>query len=387
MPRQEVEETMCNSTKDKSSKSDGVEKSKYKVISTNQDAGIIPTLAVTLWLGWMSILIYTTIFLLFFASTNTIMICLTICILSILLPRDFPYSLGTRIGNCIMLQAEKYFGLTTTIEDYEALELYASQNKALIFAIEPHDVLPYSVFAFNPCLKRLPGHVGEKNAGLMTSAVFNIPIIKVSYLNFLSRLFCLFTFVNVGHSSNPCYMLSFPKIQQQVYSWVGGQPVDRKTFKARLQRSESLAFVPGGVQEVTLMDPAKPDDILMYLRSRKGFIKMALQHGSPIVPVFVFHLDGSYNYWLPRGRLLAQVSRKIGFVPLFFTGRFGIPFFIPKPKKLHVVCGKPIEVPLEEEVSPESVDKYHSIFLQEFTALYDRHKHDAGYSKRKLVIV
>eukprot|EP00590_Aulacoseira_subarctica_P007840 CAMPEP_0172425482 /NCGR_PEP_ID=MMETSP1064-20121228/32268_1 /TAXON_ID=202472 /ORGANISM="Aulacoseira subarctica , Strain CCAP 1002/5" /LENGTH=57 /DNA_ID=CAMNT_0013168387 /DNA_START=96 /DNA_END=266 /DNA_ORIENTATION=+ len=56
-----------------------------------------------------------------------------------------------------MTQAEKYFGLTATIEDYEALQTYSSQNKPVIFAVEPHDVLPYGVFAFNPGLKYFPG--------------------------------------------------------------------------------------------------------------------------------------------------------------------------------------------------------------------------------------
>lgn len=184
------------------------------------------------------------------------------------------------------------------------------------------------------------------------------------------------------------------KNEKHVYSWVGGEPVDAKTFRSKLARSESLGFIPGGIQEILMMDPMRPDDILMYLKNRKGFIKIALQYGSPVVPVFIFNLDGSYNWWFPRSnKFVAKISRTIGFVPLLFTGRFGIPFFIPKPQKLHVVCGKPIDVPLMSSVSAAeediqlNVDKYHALFCQEMIALYDRHKVAAGYELRKLVVV
>ena len=68
--------------------------------------------------------------------------------------------------------------------------------------------LPYAVFAFNPTLRRLPGKVGEDGCCLMTSAVFNIPFLR------------------------------------QVYSWVKGFPVDKRTFLGRLHRGESFAFTP-----------------------------------------------------------------------------------------------------------------------------------------------
>jgi hypothetical protein len=121
---------------------------------------------------------------------------------------------------------------------------------------------------------------------------------------------------------------------------------------------------------------------------------MDLEYGAPIVPVFIFYLDGRYDWWFPgENTFLEGLSRKIGFVPLLFTGRFDIPFFIPKPKQLHLVCGKAIEVPLmpstttSQEELQLSVDKYHALFCQEMLKLYDRHKMEAGNSNRKLLVV
>jgi hypothetical protein len=152
-----------------------------KVRSVTQNAGLIPTIAVVFWLGWMSILIYSSLYFFFFSSRSGAQAFLLVCMTSVLLPRKFPGVMGVKIGNWLMAQAERYFGLTTTIEDYEALEEYSSRGKAVIFAVEPHDVLPYGVFAFNPSLKIFPGKVGNTSSVLMTSAVFNIPFIKVLF--------------------------------------------------------------------------------------------------------------------------------------------------------------------------------------------------------------
>ncbi|KAL7521598.1 hypothetical protein ACHAWX_006278 [Stephanocyclus meneghinianus] len=280
------------------------------------------------------------------------MVIIGMCVASLILPAEFPGRMGFLLGNWMMRGAEKYFGLKTVIEDEENLLSYARRNKACIFAFNPHDMLPYAVFAFSPALRRLPGKLGEDGCCLMTSAIFNVPFLR------------------------------------HVYSWVKSLPVDKRTFLGRLKRGESFAFVPGGVQEVILLDPKKPDDVVLFLRNRKGFVKLALSTGSPIVPVFGFNLDGSYGYWFPRHPLIEKFSRTIGFLPLVFWGRWFVPFGIPKPKRIHVVIGPAIDVPIMgDDLAQEVIDKYHSIFLEELEALYERHKHDAGYGERKLRIV
>jgi 2-acylglycerol O-acyltransferase 2 len=243
-------------------------------------------------------------------------------------------------------------GLKTIIEDEQNLLSHSSQNKALIFAFNPHDILPYAVFAFSPFLRRLPGKLNDDGACLMTSAIFNIPFMR------------------------------------QVYSWTSALPVDKRTFLGRLNRGESFAFVPGGVQEVIMLDPNRPEDVVLFLKNRKGFVKLALSTGSPIVPVFGFNLDGSYGYWFPRHPYIEKLARSIGFLPLVFWGRWFVPFGIPRPKRISVVIGPAIDVPkFGEEVNQDVIDKYHDIFLKELEALFERHKHEAGYGERKLKIV
>lgn len=321
--------------------------SKWKVHETPQDCGVIPTIAVSLWLGWNGIVLCLVLYAIIFATSLGRTLIFGLMALSLLLPPDFPGKAGHNFGDWIMLRAEQYFGLKTIIEDEEGLMKHSS-DKAIIYAFSPHDILPFGVFAFNPILNRVPG--GSSMHCLMTSVIFNIPFLK------------------------------------HVYTWVKAKPVDKKTFMGRLHKNKSFTFCPGGVQEVILLDPQKPDDLVLFLQNRKGFIKLALSTGSPIVPVFGFNLDGTFGYWFPRGALIEKLSRMIGFLPMIYWGRFGIPFGIPHPKRLTIVVGSPIDVPKMEEVTNEKIDEYHQLFVDELINLFERHKHREGYGKKRLKI-
>lgn len=319
--------------------------SQWKVTETPQDCGFINSFAITLWLGWNGITLCLVLYAIFLASSIERAVLLGLMILSLLMPPDFP-AIGHKLGDWITLRAEQYFGLKTIIEDEEGLLKYS--GKAIIYAFSPHDMLPFGIFSFNPILNRIPG--GSTMHCLMTSAIFNIPFLK------------------------------------QVYTWMKGKPVDKKTFVARLHKNKSFIFCPGGVQEVILLDPRKPDDLVLFLQNRKGFIKLALQTGSPIVPVFGFHLDGTFGYWFPRGAWIERLSRAIGFLPLFYWGRFRIPFGIPYPKKLTIVVGSPIDIPKTDEITNEKIDEYHKLFVEELMKLFERHKHSEGYGNKRLKI-
>lgn len=322
-----------------------------KVHCTPQDCSFVPTLAVTLWLGWNGGLILLLIYLVFLATPLQRNVIIGILTLSSLLPASFPKKLGTKFGGWVAHNAIKYFGMKVTIEDERSLE--AVGGKGPIFALEPHDILPYYCVMFNGSLDILPSNLRETAQVLMTGAIFKIPIMK------------------------------------HVYSYMGGAPVDKKTFKKKLQNGETVIFIPGGVQEVLLLDPNNPEELVLFLQNRKGFVKLALENGSPIIPAFAFHAEGSYDSWIPRGKFFEKISRSIGFLPLFFTGRYCIPLGIPKPVKIHIVIGKPIEVPrLGQNIEREDVKKYHDKFLQEMKNLFERHKHsEEGYGSRSLKIM
>jgi hypothetical protein len=87
-----------------------VDKTKWKVTDTPQDSGFLPTLGVTLWLGWSGFLLWLILYAILLADKWQRVVILGLMTLSSVLPVNFPGQLGYRMGNWLMSQAEKYFG-------------------------------------------------------------------------------------------------------------------------------------------------------------------------------------------------------------------------------------------------------------------------------------
>ena len=72
------------------------------------------------------------------------------------------------------------------------------------------------------------------------------------------------------------------------------RPISRSSLRSLLQSGKSVAFVPGGVREMHAM---KPGVEVLFLRERYGFVKLNIQTGSPLVPVFAFGQQQTYNFF------------------------------------------------------------------------------------------
>jgi len=237
-------------------------------------------LGVTLWLGGMGIVTAACISLVLpTPKSYKITLSTVLVVLSFLpLPRsDKEQKFGWALGDWIMRRAREvrdgwsealeskshilttsnsslrsspsplslqYFGLTVHLVSGKSLSstasLHCHPNKGgVIVALEPHDVLPYPLFAFNSCLSLVPelpnGH------GLMTSIVFSIPFVR------------------------------------HIYTYCRAGDVSRRNFSRHLKGGDTVVFIPGGVQEVILL--GDPMDIILYLNKRKGFIKLGEGRG------------------------------------------------------------------------------------------------------------
>ena len=111
---------------------------KWKIKDTPQDSGVLPTIAVTLWLGWNGFVVYFILYAILLASNFQRMVILGALTLSLILPARFPGKLGQKWGDWMMRHGERYFGLKTIIEDEDDLVRHAEQNKAIIFTVNPH---------------------------------------------------------------------------------------------------------------------------------------------------------------------------------------------------------------------------------------------------------
>lgn len=124
---------------------------------------------------------------------------------------------------------------------------------------------------------------------------------------------------------------------------------------------------------------------MVFLRSRRGFIRFALEQGVNLVPVYGFgeNLTFIRYRWLKSLRL--YLSRRLGVTVQLWRGRWWslIPFNTP----IDVVVG-PV-IPVEKTVNP-SADQVQVLldrYIGELQALYEANKELYGYSNRKLIIL
>jgi len=152
-----------------------------------------------------------------------------------------------------------------------------------------------------------------------------------------------------------------------------------------MSKGKSLTLNPGGVQEVSYLANRKVRTL--FLKKRFGFTKLAMQSGAAIVPMFVFGQDKCYDYIVSDNKILLDVGRRMGFLPMLFFGLFGIPLGLPKPVPLTVVVGKPIKVPHIKEPTNEEIEKCHLEFMAATETIYNDNKADFGLQEVPLVIV
>ncbi|XP_077553015.1 2-acylglycerol O-acyltransferase 2-like [Haemaphysalis longicornis] len=155
---------------------------------------------------------------------------------------------------------------------------------------------------------------------------------------------------------------------------------------------KAAVIVVGGASEMAL---ARPRRYTLFLTRRKGFIRVAMKHGTPLVPVFTFgeidildQAEVSSDSWL--GRILALIRRLFGYTLPLFWGRGFFQYnwgLVPHRKRIVTVVGKPLEVPKVECPRKEEVDLVHRQYTEALIQLYNDHKDKYAASGSELVIL
>jgi 1-acyl-sn-glycerol-3-phosphate acyltransferase len=167
--------------------------------------------------------------------------------------------------------------------------------------------------------------------------------------------------------------------------WAGCIDASRAVASKALRAGRSILVLPGGEAEQIRTVHGKEK---VYLQQRKGFIKIALRHGVPIVPVYVFGASDYYHTWFFGYGLRLWLMKQTGICITLAFGLYGS-MLCPIPVETTIVFGKPLDFTVKEAGAPsdkEVVDA-HQQFCEALSELFDKHKQSLGYGDRKLEIL
>lgn len=221
--------------------------------------------------------------------------------------------------------------------------------KQAIVACHPHGVVSFChAQLFLDCSgyqTRFPNFSGEQRRDLGASVVFLIPFFR------------------------------------DILLWSGCVDAGKATARRILRSGRSLFVYPGGEKEQLLTEEGKHR---CYVRTRKGFCRLAVEFGVPVVPHYAFGETAVFgvSQFLFGLRMFLCDKLHVA-LPLAF-GRWGIPFPLGLPKRppagMHLCVGaalhpaRAIDPKAEKEEFEKAVDELHARYLEALVKLFDENK-------------
>lgn len=148
--------------------------------------------------------------------------------------------------------------------------------------------------------------------------------------------------------------------------------------------TESVILVPGGAAEA--LQTSQDNTMTLHLRNRKGFIRLAMEEQKQLIPCIGFGENEIFATMRAKEGekgfkgLIWRLQR--AFMKITTVSTPIITNIIPRPIKLSVVVGSPINLDLEK-----TVDENHEIYIGHVRQLFKKHAEKLGYGHTKLEIV
>ena len=146
-----------------------------------------------------------------------------------------------------------------------------------------------------------------------------------------------------------------------------------------MKRGEHLALPPGGFEEATL---SSLDQDRVFIKKRTGFIRLCLQHGIAVRPVYVFGEKGMF--WNIQGQFKTRLALNRYGIPTILS--WGHPWLALVPKNdvpLTIAVGAPLVLPKIAQPTKEEVTQWHNKYIAALTRVFEEHKEEAYGPKAK----
>lgn len=197
-------------------------------------------------------------------------------------------------------------------------------------------------------------------------------------------------YIHKKRDLSACAVFKIPFFRDLVLA-LGNIDASKPVAKKALHDGYSLGIIPGGEREQMLTEYGK---FKIFLRHRKGFVKLAVEFGVDIIPYFCFgetHAYRTSNFLLGFRQWLCRKTQIA--IPFFYNWRWSIPVpFMPqeKPKQFVVCFGRTIRV---AKLSPkdlnfrDAVNKVHEEVMVEVQRIFESRKRHLGYGSSVLEIL
>ncbi|CAK8990734.1 unnamed protein product, partial [Durusdinium trenchii] len=152
----------------------------------------------------------------------------------------------------------------------------------------------------------------------------------------------------------------------------GVVPANAKNIRAALARNENVGVVLDGIGGLFQATEGRQE--VAYLLKRKGIVKIALEAGASLVPVYGFGHSELWTTVIDPFRLLERLSLALDMPLVPFFGLGGWPLGPTNRVPLAMVFGQPLECPQKADPSQGEIDCYHTFLLDSFKETFDKHK-------------
>lgn len=189
--------------------------------------------------------------------------------------------------------------------------------------------------------------------------------------DYLKTLFPHHIFLSALYYRN--YWLPFTREFLFMLNYVSSSEESINYMLEKPEGGNVIIITPDGLEGMLLSEPGI---YKCYLKKRKGFIRVALKNGSPIIPSLTFgEVDLFYRYEKLEA-FRRWIKEKLGYIVPIYKGRGWIqPSVVPYKKPLNVVIGKPIELQKSLKPSTEDIDLLHETYTQKLIELFEEYKH------------
>lgn len=189
-------------------------------------------------------------------------------------------------------------------------------------------------------------------------------------------------FMHCGHQSMQSAPLTwFPGIAPMLFMVPGFREaallLNARSCQARvmnklLEAGLTIGLQPGGIAEQLQSDHRRE---IAVFPPRLGFVRLAMQHGVDLLPVYIFGENQAYDT-SDFGRYVSKlIYRTIG-VPLApIQGRWGLPWLVPKGVPIHVRWGNVVSVGAPNATpTDDQVEEVFTRYVTELCRVFDHYK-------------